>query len=160
MPDTLEMRIPTSERTTPEQDVALFLDKVMSLPLREWVAAATAEPLHADPHAAAHLASVLERVELLYAAWLIRDEVETACCRFDAAAGRRAWTPARIRDVRRATERAALALLARPSLGPTSSRRSTVASSEYSRSTMDAHRHDLSRVIRHSRHPLPRGTTE
>ena len=61
---------------------------------------------------------VLESTELLYPAWLIRDQVETACCRFDSVAARRPCPPARVRDVRRATERAALALLARPSLDP------------------------------------------
>jgi hypothetical protein len=64
------------------------------------------------------LATVLESAELSYPAWLIRDQVETACCRFDSVDGRRACPRARLRDVRRATERAALALLARPSLSP------------------------------------------
>lgn len=64
------------------------------------------------------LATVLENAELSYRAWLIRDQVETACCRFDSVVGRRTCTRARLRDVRRATERAALALLARRSLSP------------------------------------------
>jgi hypothetical protein len=64
------------------------------------------------------LARVLGSPELSYQAWRIRDQVETACCRFDSVDGRRACPRARLRAVRRATERAALALLARPALSP------------------------------------------
>ena len=117
MADTLMLHFPRVERTA--QDAAHLLDKLMSSSLADWVSAATAQSPDGERTPDEEvLAMALESPELSYRAWLIRDQVETACCRFDSVDGRRACSRARLRDVRRATERAALALLARPSLSP------------------------------------------
>ena len=157
MADTSMLHFPKSGRTTPAQDAALLLDRLMSSSLADWVSAATVPSIGSNVLTDARgqrpstpdrrpspsrrspsgnrtlsswrtvaestpeeeaLATVLESAELVHPAWLIRDQVETACCRFDSVDGRRACSHALLGDVRRATERAALALLARPSLSP------------------------------------------
>jgi hypothetical protein len=93
-----------------------FLQRLVACPLADWHRVATV-PTSPAVHAATRaLAAAICTPDTLYAAWLVRDHVETACHRFESPEARRVHPSVR-RDVRIATERAALALLVRASLG-------------------------------------------
>jgi hypothetical protein len=109
----------------------MLLDQLETLSRDDWIAighraiaqGATTSP--AERRADDALAAVIHRQGLEVAAWLVRDDVETlaslANCADDAVTGRRYAAPpctklerAILDAARRAVERAALALLARP----------------------------------------------
>jgi hypothetical protein len=97
-----------------------FIAQLLRIPLAEWRgyamndnASFTSDAARALEEATEVLEHAIRLPDTLYAAWLVRDHVETAYYRFRSAEGRRQCPPSRVRDVRIATERAALALLLR-----------------------------------------------
>jgi len=98
------------------QSVEQFIAQLLITPLAEWHHCAT----HASESDAGAATRALEHAirspDSLFAAWLACDHVETALYRFRSVEGRRLCPPSRLREVRIATERAALALLVRESL--------------------------------------------
>jgi hypothetical protein len=101
---------------TPSEVLEQFLVRLTTTPLAEWHRAAMAAPSPALAAATRALAAASRTPDALYASWLVRDHVETACHRFDSPDGRSICPSPRVADVRTATQRAALALLLRGSL--------------------------------------------
>jgi len=89
-----------------------FVDRLLLLPLVTWRDAAMRCPRQLAWHVEQALAEGLRVPDLALEAWTIRDNVETAFCRFDCWEGRALL---RTRDqrahVRLVSERAALAVL-------------------------------------------------
>lgn len=93
-----------------------FLVRLTAAPLAEWHRLATAPPSPTLVAAIRALAEASRTSDVLYASWLVRDHVETACHRFDSPEGRSICPAHRRGDVRSATRHAALALLVRGAL--------------------------------------------
>jgi hypothetical protein len=93
-----------------------FLVGLMTSALAEWHARAVVAAAPGLMAAAQALVQAVYTPEMAYAAWLVHDHVETACHRFESLEGRCACPRRRVRDVRDATERAALARFAQASL--------------------------------------------
>lgn len=96
--------------------VDAFLLRLTTCSLADWHRWATRTPSPGPLAAMRALAEATGTPDTLYASWLVRDHVETACHRFESPEGRHACPAAHRGDIRTATERAALALLVRSSL--------------------------------------------
>jgi hypothetical protein len=100
--------------------VLLFVDRLQLLPLVTWRDAALACPCQLATPIAQRLVDALGVPGVALDAWIIRDNVETAFCRFDCREGH---VLLRARDqrahVRLASERAALAVLVHDVLSAT-----------------------------------------
>ena len=107
--DAIEINDKARELST--EEAVHFVVQLLSVPLAEWTACAMQAATPKASEAARALDDAARLPETMYAAWLIRDHVETASHRFGSADGRRLCPPSRARDLQLATERAALALL-------------------------------------------------
>lgn len=112
------MTITMSNASDQERDVDAFIEFLMRVPLAEWLAAATMGSSSAIERAEAALRDAIVKHNLAWRAWEVRDAVATAWYRFECADDA-AHSVCRAANaaVRVASERAALALLARPYLG-------------------------------------------
>jgi hypothetical protein len=91
-----------------------FLERVILLPLGEWLDASLSEEARRAATVRPALARALAEQGEIFRAWRVRDGVTTVICLFEARNGVRALRRSETRDrVRAATEDAALALLAR-----------------------------------------------
>jgi hypothetical protein len=108
--------LPDEESASSRQPFVVYLERLMVLPLPEWVTAATA-PCGRGAETASHTLTLALSAEALWNVWSLRDDVETACFRFECPEGRMLTRRrGRLRAVRAGTERAALCLLARARL--------------------------------------------
>jgi hypothetical protein len=116
MYDTVMEPRNTTAAGMPGLEVECFLDRLMTVSLSDWYSAATAPDALDLDDAIRALTRAVATAEMLFPAWLVRDQVATACCRFESPEGRRVRPEARAHDVTLGTERAAVALLVRSSL--------------------------------------------
>ena len=88
-----------------------LLNALAILPLTEWREIATKSPLTVSPELRRALERALERATTPFAVWQARDHLDTVMYRFRCMEGGDGAA-----QVREATERAILAMLARPAL--------------------------------------------
>jgi hypothetical protein len=108
---------PAMDERTREAGVRLFVDRLLLLPLVTWRDAAMACPRQLSAPIEQRLADAVRMPGLALDVWTIRDNIETAFCRFNCWEGHALL---RTRDqrahVRLVSERAALAVLVHEAL--------------------------------------------
>lgn len=100
--------------------VGHFMERLVVLPLREWSEVAMESQDTIAEESAHAMKAALQDPTLAIDVWNVRDDVESAICRFDSPEARPYVAKKGSRThVRHVTERAALAVLVRDALGAT-----------------------------------------